>query len=76
MFRDCVVLLFIIIVKKTVVKFLTRLLRKQLLKTFNMFSYDLLISFDDLIDTFEKKNTLWPLLWWIYYFALFKSNLF
>jgi hypothetical protein len=42
MFRDCVVSLFIIIViKKTVVKFFT--------------CYDLLISFDDLPDAFEKK---------------------
>lgn len=44
MFHDCVVLLFIIIA-----------LKKTVVKSFNMFSYDLLISFDDLIDTFEKK---------------------
>jgi hypothetical protein len=39
-----------------------------------MCSYDLLISFDDLIDTFEKIRC-GSYFGWVYCFALFKSNL-
>jgi hypothetical protein len=51
MFRDYVILFFVII-------FVT----ENRCYIFKMFSCGLLISFDDIVDTFEK-NTLRPSLW-------------